>query len=234
MDASSCDTEPVNESLPEPWRSALATKGIHSMRGLAAKAGISPQTAKRLIDGTGNPAVTTVEAIADYVFNGDRGLVWNLIGEERDHEPYEPPPEVALLSPRQRRALDEIIRAMAESQATSRRSTYVPGTGNPRKGPEPELSEVLAAQLRSGELAVADIVWAFDETYDDDEAGINKGAGEVSIRLVMREALRSLPEAQEVVEAARSMKEQPRLRSVREQQDLAGEAPDPEWPDGDA
>jgi hypothetical protein len=200
------------------------------MRGLATKAGISPQTAKRLIDGTGSPALSTVEAVADYVFDGDRGRVWHLIGEEREHEPYEPPPEVALLSSRQRRALDELIRAMAESQATSRRSDYIPGSGNPSKGAEPDLGDVLAAQIRSGKVAVADIVWAFEEPSQE-EYDVNEQAGEVSIRRLMRDTLRSVPEAQELAAAARAMTEPPRLRSVRDEQDRDSDIPDPEGPE---
>lgn len=192
------------------------------MRGLAAKAGISPQTAKRLIDGTGSPAVTTVEAVADRVFSGDRGVVWHLIGEEREHEPYEPPPEVALLTARQRRALDELIRAMAEQQATSRRSAYVPGTGDPSQGTEPDLSAVLAAQLRSGELTTVDIAWAFDEPASTD-GDANDAAEEVPIRRMLRKALRSVPEAESMAAAAREMKEEPRRRSVVRALEQSGE-----------
>jgi hypothetical protein len=219
----------VSETLPEPWRTALAQKGIHSMRGLASRAGISPQTAKRLIDGTGSPAVSTVEAVADGVFGGDRGFVWNLIGEEREHEPYEPPPEVALLTARQRRALDELIRAMAESRATSRRSDYIFGAGNPSKGPEPDLSEVLAAKVRSGKVPAADIVWAFDES-DEEDYTVQVKAGEVSIRRLMRETLRSVTDPQ-MLAAARKMSEPPRLGRARDEQDLVSEAPDPEGPE---
>ena len=101
------------DTLPEPWRSALERKGISSMRGLAAKAGVSPQTAKRLIDGTGMPSYNTIVAIADAVFDGDRGYVWELAGVERqDFGDFQLPPEASQLDPEQRAAVLAVVKAM--------------------------------------------------------------------------------------------------------------------------
>jgi hypothetical protein len=101
------------DPLPEPWRSALEPKGISSKRGLATKVGISPQTAKRLIDGMGSPSAETVAAVADELFNGDRTKVWELAGLSRqDYGPWGLPPEASQLDPDQRAAVLAVVRAM--------------------------------------------------------------------------------------------------------------------------
>ena len=106
------------DELPEPWRTALERKGISSKRGLATKAGISPQTAKRLIDGMGNPSAETVAAVADAVFNGDRTYVWELAGQSRqDFGPWDLPPEASQLDPEQRAAVLAVVRAMLPAEA---------------------------------------------------------------------------------------------------------------------
>lgn len=102
------------DPLPEPWRTALEPKGIHSKRGLASKVGISPQTAKRLIDGEGSPSHQTVAAVADAVFNGDRNKVWELAGIAReDHGDWNLPTSLtSQLDPEQRKAVLAVVRAM--------------------------------------------------------------------------------------------------------------------------
>lgn len=101
------------ELLPEPWRTELERKGISSKRGLATKVGISPQTAKRLIDGDGQPSAATVNAVADELFNGDRARVWELAGLSRqDFGEWSLPPEASQLDPEQRAAVLAVVRAM--------------------------------------------------------------------------------------------------------------------------
>lgn len=101
------------EPLPEPWRSALEQKGIESKRGLASRVGISPQTAKRLIDGIGSPSAETVARVADELFAGDRARVWELAGIAReDHGDWVLPPEASQLDPDQRAAVLAVVRAM--------------------------------------------------------------------------------------------------------------------------
>lgn len=104
--------------LPEPWRSALEPKGVHSKRGLATKVGIAPQTAKRLIDGEGSPSQSTVAAVADSLFNGDRTRVWELAGYgRRDYGDWQLPPEASQLGPEQRAAVLAVVRAMLPPDA---------------------------------------------------------------------------------------------------------------------
>jgi hypothetical protein len=109
------------EPLPEPWRSALEPKGIESKRGLASRVGISPQTAKRLIDGIGSPSAETVALVADELFDGDRAAVWRLAGIARqDHGDWVLPPEASQLDQEQRAAVLAVVRAMLPPEVRRR------------------------------------------------------------------------------------------------------------------
>jgi hypothetical protein len=150
--------------LPEPWRSALETKGVRSKRGLATKAGIAPQTAKRLIDGEGRPSAETVAAVADALFAGDRDFVWGLAGlAHADHGDWELPPEASLLDPEQREAVLAVIRAMLPAGA--RHLTPVEDKDQRRARTEPTVAGVREAQeshlravAQDGDPAHADAV----------------------------------------------------------------------------
>lgn len=109
------------DPLPEPWRTELERKGISSKRGLASRVGISPQTAKRLIDGEGQPRPETVAAVADEIFGGDRTKVWALAGHQRqDHGEWSLPPEASQLDPEQRKAVLAVVRAMLPPEVRKR------------------------------------------------------------------------------------------------------------------
>jgi hypothetical protein len=145
----------VSEELPEPWRSALGPKGVHTRRGLATKAGIAPQTAVRLVNGQGTPRPDTIQAVADAFFGGDRNRVRELAGiSGRDYGDFKLPPEASLLRPDQRDAVRQVIQAMLPGGAEG-------GEGNDRDDAlmreeldpiEPTVAEVLAAR-RVHELA---------------------------------------------------------------------------------
>lgn len=143
------------DPLPEPWRSELEIKGISSKRGLATKAGISPQTAKRLIDGEGSPSHATVAAVADALFDGDRERVWRLAGFDRqDHGDWTLPPEASLLDPDQRAAVLAVVRAMLPAEQRA-------GDGDDRDatstiGYERTVTDVLAAKRAAKEPTKAE------------------------------------------------------------------------------
>lgn len=145
------------DPLPEPWRSVLERRGIHSKRGLADKAGISPQTAKRLIDGIGRPSVETVQAVADTVFAGDRDYVWRLVGfDVQDHGEFVLPPEASLLDQEQRDAVLAVVRAMLPQDA-KRGGSGGDTTAMIGRGPERSTANVLAAQRRARGAGVAEV-----------------------------------------------------------------------------
>lgn len=125
------------DPLPEPWRTALESKGISSKRGLATKVGISPQTAKRLIDGEGKPSPETVAAVADELFNGDRTRVWELAGESRqDYGDWQLPAEASQLDPDQRAAVLAVVRAMLPPEVRrGETGGDTPATKAPGSGP---------------------------------------------------------------------------------------------------
>lgn len=106
------------EQLPKPWQTAMERKGIDSIRGLAARAGISPQTAKRLIDGTGRPSYDTVVAVAKVLFDGQNSGVYELLRDPRqDHGPWELPQDVvSQLDEEQRAAVLAVARAMLPAE----------------------------------------------------------------------------------------------------------------------
>lgn len=150
--------------LPEPWRSALEPKGVTSKRGLATHAGISPQTASRLIDGVGRPAVETVAAVADALFAGQRDRVWALAGMTvQDHGSWDLPPEASLLDDTQRAAVMAVIRAMVPAEARHLSPTSDTDNKVQRRGEtEPTVADVREAQLRAvaneGDAADTEVV----------------------------------------------------------------------------
>jgi hypothetical protein len=126
----------------------LELKGVTSKRGLATKVGVSPQTAKRLIDGIGRPAPETVAAVADALFAGDRDRVWELAGfAHRDHGDWVLPPEASLLDEEQREAVVAIVRAMLPP-AMRRGVDAAEDKADRRARTEPIVEDVLAAQRR--------------------------------------------------------------------------------------
>ncbi|MCW2843897.1 MAG: family transcriptional regulator [Nocardioides sp.] len=139
------------EPLPEPWRSALEPKGIESKRGLASRVGISPQTAKRLIDGIGSPSAETVARVADELFGGDRVRVWELAGIAReDHGDWALPPEASQLDPDQRAAVLAVVRAMLPPDARRRVSGDVAGAAPLTKREKTQQIQTRAARKGSG------------------------------------------------------------------------------------
>jgi hypothetical protein len=105
------------DEMPEPWRTALARKGIDSLRGLADKAGISPMAASRLVKGEGT-SVETVNAVAWFVFDDDVEYVWALRGLSgvKDQGRFDLPPEAGLLTGDQRAAVVAVVRAMLSQE----------------------------------------------------------------------------------------------------------------------
>lgn len=138
----------TRDQLPEPWRSALEPKGVTTKRGLATRVGVSPQTAKRLIDGMGRPSPETVAAVADALFNGDRDKVWSLAGlAHTDHGDFQLPAEASLLDPEQREAVLAVVRAMLPASARHLSpSATAESKAERRARTEPTVAAVTAAQ----------------------------------------------------------------------------------------
>lgn len=108
-----------SKEVPEPWASRMVDRGftdprystdIPSLSRLAEACGMHTSTISSAIKGTGRkPSAATVVALTRVL--GDDVAEW--LGEERATA-WEPPAESSLLTDRQRKAVEEIIRAMTE------------------------------------------------------------------------------------------------------------------------
>jgi transcriptional regulator with XRE-family HTH domain len=89
------------------------------MRQLALRANLSVETVRRTVFGMARPEVETLDALADAL--GVSSVIvssWVDVIRMTD-KPWTPPAEAGLLTPKMRAALDQLIRAMAESEASS-------------------------------------------------------------------------------------------------------------------
>lgn len=107
-------------TVPEPWASRLVERGftdgrsrqrIPSMGALSTKTGLHTSTISALISGKRKPTVETVQLLVREL--GGDVAAW-LGVPVRDE--YTPPPEAALLTPRQRKAVDELIRSIVADE----------------------------------------------------------------------------------------------------------------------
>lgn len=110
----------VSREPEEPWASAMlrvkATNprdGRPSWNQLAALSGLHTTTITNLVYGKSKPKVETIRALAEALRVPAKRVAGWLDAPEVG-EPYAVPSEVELLSPRQQRALTELIRAMAD------------------------------------------------------------------------------------------------------------------------
>lgn len=137
----------VRRETPEPWASAmidqdLVDRGSPSLSALARASGVSVETVRRMVYGMGESGPTSVEAVAAALHVNVR-KVTEWVGQSRSvASAYVPPVEANLLSARQRKAVDELIRSIAAGQRKAQRdedagttesSTPSSGAGGVRK-----------------------------------------------------------------------------------------------------
>ncbi|WP_106819178.1 helix-turn-helix domain-containing protein [Janibacter massiliensis] len=109
----------MERTLSEPWATRLVERGftdprythdVPSLSRLAEACGMHTSTVSAAIKGTGRkPSAETVAALVREL--GDDVAGW--LGEATVR-PWSPPAEASLLTDRQRRAVEELIRSMAE------------------------------------------------------------------------------------------------------------------------
>lgn len=112
---------------PETWDEALIgadlvdpRNGKPSLNQLAIRADLPASTVTAIAAGRRKPKTPTIQKIAD-ALGIDVRVVSEWVGQERtERAPYAPPAEADLLTDRQRRAVDEIIRAIVAERADSR------------------------------------------------------------------------------------------------------------------
>jgi transcriptional regulator with XRE-family HTH domain len=119
----------MRREAPEPWVSAMIQAGATdprnknrpSMRALAERAGVDTATVTGLVFGDRETELQVIEQVAT-ALGVDVALVTEWAGRSRSvTEPYAPPKEADLLNRRQRKALDELIRAFTEPEVLSER-----------------------------------------------------------------------------------------------------------------
>lgn len=103
----------------EPMIRAKATdprNGRPSWNRLAELAGVGPSTITHMVRGTKRTSPETIQRVAD-VLRVPAGEVSAWLGlTRRVGERYAPPPEADLLTPRQREAVNELIRAIVADE----------------------------------------------------------------------------------------------------------------------
>lgn len=109
-----------SNEVPEPWRTRLVERDFTdpryaddrpSIRRLGAAIGVHPSTISNAISGRTRASEETVARLVDAL--GADVADW--LGRSRPRE-WMPPAEAALLTDRQRRAVEEIIKSMTERQ----------------------------------------------------------------------------------------------------------------------
>jgi transcriptional regulator with XRE-family HTH domain len=100
-------------------KQGMVDRGRPSMRELARRANLSVETVRRTVFGLAKPEVETIDALAKALtVKPSTVSSWVDVVRLTD-EPWAPPAEAALLSPKVRKALDQLIYAMTESEASS-------------------------------------------------------------------------------------------------------------------
>lgn len=109
---------------PKTWDGALVAAGFVNPRNgdpsfnqLARAAGMPTSTVIDVSTGRTKPRPSTIKKIAD-ALGLDVRVVSEWVGQKRtERGPYQPPAEADLLTDRQRKAVDEIIRAIVAERA---------------------------------------------------------------------------------------------------------------------
>lgn len=122
-----------NTEVPEPWRTRLIDRGFvdprynderPSLRRLGTEIDVHPSTISNAISGRSRASEETVARLVEAL--GDDVAGW--LGRIRPRQ-WTPPAEASLLTDRQRKAVEELIRAMTERQE-QRHGTPQEGTPN--------------------------------------------------------------------------------------------------------
>lgn len=105
-------------NFPEPWGSAASRVGINSYREFAERAGLSKPTVYSTVSGrTAKPNPDTVRGLAKALrLSTSEVLALAGMGSQPELSPYTPPDVAAMLTRRERDAVDELIRLLVTSR----------------------------------------------------------------------------------------------------------------------
>ena len=97
--------------VPEPWKTLMDQHSISSIRQLSQKSGVSAPAISRLMHREGRQEDDTIVRVAT-TLGMDLDKAYGLAGVTApEAKPYTPPAEAHRLNERQRKAIDELIRA---------------------------------------------------------------------------------------------------------------------------
>lgn len=111
----------MSKEVPLPWVKPMEQRGFThrgkpSASALAADAGLSTETVRRMMHGMGTPEQVNVNKVAD-TLGVSRIRVNRWIGIAREvEESYEPPADADLMSYEQRLAVSRIIQLYVDAQ----------------------------------------------------------------------------------------------------------------------
>lgn len=188
-----------------------------------------------------NPGDEVLSAFADVFPSLSLERLRELAGRPAgESDPYEPPAESDRLNARQRKAVDEVIRSMVALEGGSLFTARVEGEAQAlgisvaRYAAEFEFDFIRARRERIRELrpeldrflllADGNVSQAADLALDE------QGTDPLVCDLLL-DAQAIVGASESAVLAAAARRGQPRLRALRDDQDLSGEAPDPDGPE---
>lgn len=105
---------PRRDTPPE-WKALMDDQGISSLRDLALKAELSHVSVVRLVHGESiDPSDTTLMKVADALKVAPI-RIYRMAGYSPAYaEPWSPPAEATRLTPKQRKAVEELIKSMVD------------------------------------------------------------------------------------------------------------------------
>lgn len=111
----------ARRSIPQPWMDLMTPRGLTSIRRLAERAGLSHTAVNDVVHGDAKkPAHETLAGIAD-ALDVPLADVYELAGRSEPRAAaWTPPAEANLLTIRQRRAIEDLIRSIVLSEAEER------------------------------------------------------------------------------------------------------------------
>ncbi|VEI13251.1 helix-turn-helix domain-containing protein [Trueperella bialowiezensis] len=108
----------MSSTFPEPWKTLADRVGITSYGQLAERSGLSRPTVYSAVSGrSARPQLKTLAGLAE-AFRISTEELLDILGRpaREEVEEYRPPEEAALLTRREREAVDEIIRLLIKAR----------------------------------------------------------------------------------------------------------------------
>src|SRR5690625_3090554 len=140
----------MSDDIPDPWRSAAERRGISpTYRPLAARAKVSHETVRRLIQGR-TTSKATVHKVADALgVDVEKIHEWRREAAPDYGAMFEPDPSASLLTTEERAVINSLIRLLTEHRRE--REDEADGNAAPitRAGGSPARARVKSARGRA-------------------------------------------------------------------------------------